>query len=634
MPPHFFFRAILFALAVPFTLRAPAQTPETPPPAGRVVASEPRSDQPAPPSDLLPSTPVTDAERSAIQVSSLNLDLHLIPAEAREEVHATLTLRNVSSAPLSRIPLQISSTLRWRTISLVNAGGIERVAFTQSPIATDADHTGYAQEAILTPAIPLAPGASLTVSAFYAGEIRQSSQRLESLGAPHDQASSSDWDAITPTSDSASTALRGFGNVLWYPVAAPVALLGESNRLFDLIARERRQNVTVPMRLRVTVEYIGDPPDAVIANGRMMPLTKVPDTETLTIDETHGIASAEFPAAPIGATVPSLFLTAQPAVTSADQTLALISPRGADGLDRLSKAAAEVKPLLVAWLGPTPIAPALLLDHAGQTFDDGALFAAPIGSITADTLVRPLTHAWLRAVAPPSLWIDQGLPEFMGLLLTEKQQGREAALAQLRHASTLIALAEPDPQAPVGAIKAQPLTEAWSDGMLHLKSAFVLWQLREILGEDAFRTTFLAYRKSIGLNPSLAADPAAFEHSIERTSGKDLAWFFKDWVYRDAGLPDLTIVQATPRPLPARPGKSAGFLIAVEVRNDGDAVADVAATVRSGTLSSSERIRIAPHTSASTRILFEGNPDTLQVNDGSVPEVRTTTHTLAFPIAN
>jgi len=39
------------------------------------------------------------------------------------------------------------------------------------------------------------------------------------------------------------------------------------------------------------------------------------------------------------------------------------------------------------------------------------------------------------------------------------------------------------------------------------------------------------------------------------------------------------------------------------------------------------RLRIAGQSTASTRVVFAGRPEQVEVNDGSVPEVRTTIHT-------
>ena len=82
----------------------------------------------------------------------------------------------------------------------------------------------------------------------------------------------------------------------------------------------------------------------------------------------------------------------------------------------------------------------------------------------------------------------------------------------------------------------------------------------------------------------------------------------------------------TPRALPAKGEKGASWLIAVEVRNEGDATAEVPVTVRSGTLTATEKLRIPGRSSASTRIVFEGEPDEVLVNDGSVPEITSSRH--------
>jgi hypothetical protein len=633
---------LLVLLSIGLTSARAQDPPPTPPPGQIVTPAEPQS---AIPPDVRPAIPIADTERSAIELTALALDLHLIPAAAREEVRATLTLRNRSAAPLARIPLQLSSTLHWLTASAATPAGVQPIPFTQSPIATDADHTGYAREAIFTPAQPLASGATLTLSVFYAGDIPQNSDRLELIGAPHDKAIATDWDAIAPTSDTASTALRGFGNVLWYPVAAPIALFGRGDELFDLIAKERLQDVAVSIRLRLTVDYTGDPPDSAIFNGRIQPLLRAPDTDNQLIDATQGIATADFAPSPVGFRTPSLFLTAQHAVTTPDQLLTLVSPQP-DVLAPYAAAATSLQALLSGFLGPTPLAPLLLLDHPGEPFEDAALIVAQLSptaepAAIAPHLIRGLTHAWLtppaRAVPASSLWIDDGLPEFMSLAWTERTQGREAAIGELRHAAVLIALAEPPPVdmgniAPDSYVRlpGQPLTQAHADVFVRLKSAFVFWQLRELLGDALFSQSLTAWRHSIAVNPAADRDPTAFQKSIEKTSNRDLAWFFNDWVYADKGLPDLTIVQANPRAIAGRGGKSGGSIVAVEVRNDGDAIADVPVTVRAGTVSASERLRIPAHASASTRVVFEGKPESVEVNDGSVPEQRTTTHTLTL----
>jgi hypothetical protein len=122
------------------------------------------------------------------------------------------------------------------------------------------------------------------------------------------------------------------------------------------------------------------------------------------------------------------------------------------------------------------------------------------------------------------------------------------------------------------------------------------------------------------------SDPKEFQRVLERVAKRDLSWFFNDWVYRDRGLPDLTIASVTPRALDQIGDKGSGWLVAVEVKNNGDATADIPVTVRSGTLTATERLRVPGRSSASTRIVFEGIPTEVLVNDGTVPEMVSSVH--------
>ena len=286
--------------------------------------------------------------------------------------------------------------------------------------------------------------------------------------------------------------------------------------------------------------------------------------------------------------------------------------------------------MLANWFGPTPSVPLTILDHPGIAFEDGAFLAAHLSATAqanaiAPTLVSGLTHAWMRVDGAPNVWLDTGLPEFMSLLWTEKTQGRAAALAALGRSAVPLALTEPDFSGKTPG-SGQPLTDASSDIYLRVKSAAVLWQLRELLGDEKFQQSLIAYRRSLTLNPGLGSDAEGFQRSLEKTSGKELGWFFNDWVYRDRGLPDLSIVRVNARTQMTSKSQIDGYLVAVEVKNDGDAVADVPVTVRSSKVSIKERVRVGPHALGSVRIFFQGTPETVEVNDGSVPELGTTIH--------
>ena len=629
----------------------PSAQPDAPQPSlpGGTILFSRDADSPSPPPEgpQQPSTldqndplAVTDAERDALTFTAYDLDLHLTPASAAMSAHAVLTVKNDGAAPLSRLVLQITSSMHWDAFSIAGAP----LKFAVRLVDTDADHTGQAQEAVVTLPGPLAPGASIAVTALYSGAIAPSAARLERIGAPADQALAEDWDAIATN----GTALRGFGNVLWVPVAAPPLFLGDGDRLFQAVGSARLRESAATVRLRLAIEYLGDPPDEAFFCGQRQQLKAISDNSNLPEAEAPGIATAVFAAHPLGFRTLDLFVAGHPPSetgTAANPGLISAVTDHYDALPAYSAAAALVEPMLVDWFGPGVQTALTVLDHPGQPFEDDALLVRPMRAADPATLARSLapslahslTHAWIHSTHP---WIDEGLAQFMALVWTERTHGRAAALAALQDAAPALALAEPEvpvsaedrparlpssspTPAPSVSVAGESLAAATGDLFYRTKAAAVWWMLRAIVGDGALKQVLQAYRSDARLD----LDPEGLERAIEKSSGKDLRWFFNDWVYRDRGLPDLTIAAVTPSQLESRAGLPAGWLVAVEVRNDGYVAAEVPVTVRSGNAAQTQRLRIPGRSSASTRVVFAGRPDQVQVNDGSVPETRTSIHT-------
>jgi hypothetical protein len=666
-----------------------AQTPQTttPPP------SPPADNQPATPQEMPPPSPhgevlfqshgdpptgpedttapalaavvpdLAPAARTSLLFTAYDLDAHLRPAASALTMHARLTVRNISNEPLPRIALQISSSLSWESVALDG----KPLELTQHLLDTDADHTGKVSEAILMLPQPLAPGASLTLDTLYAGVIQTDASRLERIGATAAQAIDTDWDEIGETALSSSsdtdetpvtlnTALRGFGNVLWYPVSAPPLFLGDGAKLFQAVGAMRLADAPATVRLRLGVAYHGDPPTAAYFCGRRQPFVANADDPDQPTAAGSGIATAEFKAERLGFRLPSLFVVERPelliapldgesssagettpaaaaAEDSAADPLLAVETTDETSLPRLTLAAQGIAPLLQKWLGTHPLSALTVLDHVGEPFEDGPLLVAQLSSLAAQSsvpaLVHSMTHAWVQTGQP---WIDEGLAQFMGLLWTEQQQGREAAVAQLVELERPVALAEPafvqatsGDADPVG----QPLIVASDEMYYRRKAAAVWWMLRGIVGDQPLAAALTTLAEQPASLETGYVQALAFETLLEKISGKDLKWFFNDWVLRDRGLPDLTIADVAPRQLPAGQGHDSGWLVAVTVRNDGAAAAEVPVVIRSGTFSTTKRIRIAGFSSATDRVLVEAPPTQVLVNDGSTPEVRSSTHSEA-----
>jgi cytochrome c1 len=220
------------------------------------------------------------------------------------------------------------------------------------------------------------------------------------------------------------------------------------------------------------------------------------------------------------------------------------------------------------------------------------------------------------------------LAQFVTLLYAEQQAGHEAAAAEMRELMRPVALAEPPPESLAAAGAGQPLIAATDELYYRRKAAAVWWMLRSITSDDSLQAALTAYRLQPVSTASASEQAIAFERLLEKTSHKDLAWFFADWVLNDRGLPDLTITDVTPRPLPAGKGHDSGWLVAVTVHNDGAAAAQVPLVVRSGTYSVSRTMRIPGLSSATERVLVEAQPTQVVLNDGNTPEVINSQHSV------
>ena len=654
----------------------PTPAPTPPPPQGKVLIE--RHTDPPPPDDQSPQTQpaptpatpaqattspfatqpsgpeLTDVDRSAVTITAYDLDLRLAPASSALTARARLTLRNSGSQPLAKIALQISSTLHWESATLIDGTQRTSLPLSQHLLDTDTDHTGKSSETVLTLPQPLAPGAALTLDTFYSGAITQNSERLARIGATDAQGAEADWDQVS----AGNTALRGFGNVLWYPVAGPQLFLGQGADLFQAVGRARLADENVSMHLRLTVAYQSDPPVAVYFCGRRLPLQALPDNPDAPVDTGSGVATADFPTQLIGFRIPNLFLfehaetliaplpveassssssTATPASTFEPTGAPMLAAetREEATLPRLAASAESIAPLIEHWFGTPPLSALTVLDHAGQPFEDGPFLVAPIstlaGSDASAALAHSMTHAWVQTGQP---WMDEGLAQFAGLLWVEQSQGRERAIAELSDLLRPLILAEPvDPQltaqpasTPLPAPTGEPLISA-TDELYYRRKAVAVWfMLRGIAGEDALRETLAAWRMQPSSNNSPRDQALALEKLLEKTSGKDLAWFFHDWVLNDQGLPDLSIVNVTTRDLSADLIHKTGWLVSVTARNDGGAAAEVPIVVRSGTFSTTKRLLIPAYSQATDRVLVEAPPTQVLLNDGITPEIRTSLH--------
>ena len=581
-----------------------AQKPVEPP---QVLFSGPPQAQTA----ITPGAPgkVSEAERAAVAITGWDLDVHLAPREQSMEVHARVKVRNDGAAALGEIPLQLSSTLHFEAIG---AGG-RGVPFAQNTIASDADHTGHLEEAAIGLEQPLAPGAELTLDVDYGGTIRLSAERLTAIGAPKETAEESDWDRIAED----FTGVRGFGNVVWYPVSSAPVKLGEGATVFAEIGRQKLADQDATASIRITDEFFDQPPNAAILDGHFVALDKPRSMPTASFP---GVITASLPPTRLGFETPSFFL-ARRSVTEGQGLRVLATDADAASAQRYVAAAGMAEPLIRRWLGEKKHEEATILELPevmDAPAETGNVFLTPLSTDDpphlAPVVVHALAHAAFWSARP---WLDEGVASFLSALWIESKDGQTAALENLNAERPALALAEPGTP---GEGSGEDLLHARSAVYYRTKAAYVLWMLRELAGDQALANALQSY------DPGRDTSPEYFEHLVERACGRDLGWFFGDWVYRDRGLPDLSIGGV----YPSREAHQQ-TLVAIDIRNDGYAQAEVPVTVKGLGGSSTERVRIPAHGRITYRMTFNESPAEVDVNDGTVPEVEDSIHRKILP---
>jgi hypothetical protein len=566
--------------------------------------------------------------RLAPAFTRYDFTIHLAPATAGIEVELRTTVRNTGAAPLAVLPLQLSSSLHFEHFRT----GDTPLRFAAHTLQSDADHTGALSEAAAVLPAPLAPGGRLDLVIDYGGTIEPSSVRLDRIGTPSLDAQRSDWDRIA----GGFTGLRGFGDSVWYPVASVPALLGEGDALFKEIARQKALNSAATVSMHVTTEFRGDPPNVAALDGRICPLGAPLSMPTAAFP---GVLDIRLAATPLGFRVPSLVLATRDLSVKGDAVAVAALPFHGKEAEEYVAAGALLAPLFDDWLGTAPRKPLLVVDLPveGAAFaeDGDALLTGLTGgkpADLADAMAVPLAHAWFHS---PRAWLSEGVPEFLSLLWVERTLGEASALNLLDSGRAALTLVEP---ATPGESPGEPLLTARDPVYTQTKAAYVLWMLRSIAGDGALSAALRAYDPADDttrgyfeklLEHALATQalqpPGTLASTTQAVAGandEDLRWFFRNWVDQDPGLPDLSILGVFSN----RTGAGDQWLVSINIGNSGYAEAEVPVTVHSGVTKVDLSVRVPARGSIARRILIQGEPTEVDVNDGSVPEIEASVH--------
>lgn len=156
-----------------------------------------------------------------------------------------------------------------------------------------------------------------------------------------------------------------------------------------------------------------------------------------------------------------------------------------------------------------------------------------------DLLAHEIAHQWFGDMASEKsfahLWLSEGFATYLTNYYFEKKYGKEAANKRWREQrEEVIQFAK---------TSSSPVVDSTSNLMSLLnansyqKGAWVLHMLRNEVGDSIFQKIIQTYYNQYkGGN----AETRDFEAIAEKVSGKELTWFFDQWLYRP-GIPKLEI---------------------------------------------------------------------------------------------
>jgi aminopeptidase N len=146
------------------------------------------------------------------------------------------------------------------------------------------------------------------------------------------------------------------------------------------------------------------------------------------------------------------------------------------------------------------------------------------------TISHELAHQWFGDLITcanwPSLWLNEGFAVYSECVFLERYYGPAAYTAHIRGVMTNALNAQ-------GTLYVQDtstVTNLFDSDRVYDKGAWTLHMLRHVLGDSAFFRSLRAYVADPRFR-FRSATTEGFRSVCEAVSGKDLGYFFNEWVY-------------------------------------------------------------------------------------------------------
>ncbi len=177
------------------------------------------------------------------------------------------------------------------------------------------------------------------------------------------------------------------------------------------------------------------------------------------------------------------------------------------------------------------------------TMADTEIFTNP-PQIVEDLVSHELAHSWFGNLVTcrnwAELWLNEGFATFMEAAYREKKYGRADYLRKIRENAQLFFVDETINQNRHGLynLLARP-DDSVFDTTTYQKGGAVIHTLRETVGTENFWKAVNLY---LTRHKFQNVETSDLQKIMEEVSGKDLNWFFNQWVH-GGGYPKLNVTQ-------------------------------------------------------------------------------------------
>ncbi len=179
------------------------------------------------------------------------------------------------------------------------------------------------------------------------------------------------------------------------------------------------------------------------------------------------------------------------------------------------------------------------------TLADSEIFGAELKSLrpqVEDLVSHELAHSWFGNLVTcktwSQLWLNEGFASYMEAVFREQTGNRKAYLDKVRSDRERFFADE------LSGARQHPLVNKMAaadndlyDTTTYQKGAVVIYMLRETVGEEAFWKAINSY---LNKHKFGSVETADLQEAMETASGKNLDWFFNQWVY-GSSYPELSV---------------------------------------------------------------------------------------------